>query len=75
MLWTIDCGGNKTIDLLSRNSTFSLERFLKDNKDHNKKFDEWTKAAGTLQSEIAQVTSVTFSDLHRARNSSMRKHH
>ena len=27
MLWTVVCGGNKTIDLLSRNSTFSLECF------------------------------------------------
>ena len=28
-----------------------------------------------MQSEIAQVTSVTFSGLQRARNSSIRKHH
>ena len=27
MLWTVDCGGNKTINLLSSNSTFSLECF------------------------------------------------
>ena len=30
MLWTVVCGGNKTIHFLSRNSTFSLEFFLKD---------------------------------------------
>ena len=36
MLWTVVCEGNKTIDLLSRNSTSSLECFLKDNKDRNK---------------------------------------
>ena len=65
MLWTVVCERNKTIDLLSRNSTFSLERFLKDNKDHNKQFNEWTKAAETLQSEITQVT-VTFLGLQRA---------
>ena len=28
ILWTIDCGENKTINLLSKNSTFSLECFL-----------------------------------------------
>ena len=27
MLWTVVCGGNKTIDLMSRNSAFSLECF------------------------------------------------
>ena len=74
MLWTIDCGGSKTINLLIKNSTFSLECFLKDYKDRNKKFNEWTKIAETLQSEIAQVT-VTFSGLQRMRNSSMRKHY
>ena len=56
MLWTINCGGSKTINLLSKNSTFSLECFLEDYKDCNKKFNAWTKAAETLQSEIAQVT-------------------
>ena len=40
MLWTVVCGGNRTTDLLSRNLTFFLERFLKDNKDRNKKFNE-----------------------------------
>ena len=40
-----------------------------------KKFNEWTKVAETLQSEIAQVMSVTFSSLQRTRNSSMRKNH
>ena len=73
MLWTIDCGRNKTINLLSKNSTFSLECFLKDYKDRNKKFNEWTKVAETLQLEMAQVT-VTFSGWQRTRNSSMRKH-
>ena len=29
MLWTVVCGGNKTIDLRSRNSRFFLECFLK----------------------------------------------
>ena len=72
MLWTIGCGGNKTINLLSKNSVFSLECFLEDYKDPNKKFNEWTKVAETLQSEIAQVM-VTFSGLQRTRNSSMRK--
>ena len=33
MLWTIDCGGNKTINLLNKNSRFSLEWFLEDYKD------------------------------------------
>ena len=47
---------------------------MEDSKDRNKKFDEWTKVAGTLQSEIAQVT-VTFSGLQRTRNSSMLKHY
>ena len=28
-LWIIDCGGNKTINLLIKNSTFSLECFFK----------------------------------------------
>ena len=73
MLWTVVFGGNKTIDLLSRNSTFTLKCFLEDYKDRNKKFNEWTKAAETLQSEIAQVM-VTFSRLQRTRNSSMRNH-
>ena len=75
MLWTLDCGGNKTINLLSKNSTFSLECFLEDYKNRNKKINEWTKVAVTLQSEIAQLTSVTFSGLRRAQNSSIRKHH
>ena len=74
MLWTIDCGGNKTTNLLSKNSTFSLECFLEDYKDRNQKFNEWTKVAELLQSEIAQVT-VTFFGLQRTRNSTMRKHH
>ena len=74
MLLTVVCGRNKAIDLLSRNSTFSLECFLEGNKDCNKKFNERTKAAETLQSEIAQVT-VTFSGLQRKRNSSMCKYH
>ena len=72
MLWTLDCGGNKTINLLSKNSTFSLKCVLEDYKDCNKKFNERTKVAETLQSEIAQVT-VTFSDLQSTRNSRMRK--
>ena len=75
MLWTVIFRGNKTVDLLSGNSTFSLECLLIDNKDRNKKFNEWTKVAETLQSEIAQVTSVTFSGLQRTRNSNMRGHH
>ena len=36
MLWTVDYGGNTTINLLSKNLTFSLECFLEDNKDHKK---------------------------------------
>ena len=48
--------------------------FLKDNEDRDKKFNESTKAAETLQLEIAQVT-VTFSGLQRMQNSSMLKHH
>ena len=74
MLWTIDCGGSKTINLLIKNSTFFLECFLEDYKERNKKFNKWTKVAETPQSEIAQVT-VTFSGLQRTRNSSMRKHY
>ena len=74
ILWTIDCGGNKTINLLIKNSTFSLQCFLEDYKNRYKKFNEWTKVAETLQSEMAQVT-VTFSSLQRRRNSSMRKHY
>ena len=74
ILWTVACEGNKAIDLLSRNLTFSLKCFVEYNKDRNKKFNEWTKAAETLQSEIAQDT-VTFSALQRERNLSMRKHH
>ena len=74
ILWTEVCGGNKTIDWLSRNSTFFLDCFLEDNKDRNKKFDKRTKVAETLQAEIAQIT-VTFSGLQRTRNSSLRKHH
>ena len=46
--------------------------FLEDYIDRNKKFNEWTKVAETLQSEIAQVT-VTFSGLQRTQNSSMRQ--
>ena len=75
MLWTVDCGGNKIINLLSKNSTFSPECFLEDYKNLKKKFNDWTKVAETLQPEIAQVTSVTFSALQHARNSSIRKHH
>ena len=74
MLWTSDCGGNKTINWLSKKLTFSLEYFLGDNKDNNKKFNEYTKVAEPLQSEIAKVT-VTFSGLQRTRNSSFCKHH
>ena len=74
MLWIVVCGGNKTIDLLSRNLTFSLECFLKGNKDRNKKFNEWTKAVETLRSEIAQVT-VAFSGLQHTQNLIMHKHH
>ena len=74
MLWTVDCGVNKTINLRIKNSTFFLECFLEDYKDRNKKFNEWIKVAETLQSEIAQVT-VTFSGLQRTQNSSMRKHY
>ena len=29
MLWTVVCGGNKTIDLLSRNSAFFLGMFFR----------------------------------------------
>ena len=43
MLWTVDCGENKTINLLSKNSTISLECFLEDYKNCKKKFNEWTK--------------------------------
>ena len=74
ILWTIDCGENKTINLLIKNSTFSLECFLEDYKDRYKKFNEWTKVGERMQSEIAQVT-VTFFGLQRPPNSSMRKHH
>ena len=74
MLRTIDCEGNKTINFLIKNSTFSLKCFLKDYKYRNKRFNEWTKVAETLESEIVQVT-VTFSGLQRKRNSSMRKHY
>ena len=72
MLWTIDCGGNKTINLLIKNLTCSRECFLEDSKDRNKKFKEWNKVAETLQSEIAQVT-VTFSGLQGMRNLSIMK--
>ena len=27
MIWTVDCGGNKTINLLNKNSAFSLKCF------------------------------------------------
>ena len=74
MLWTIDCGAHRTINLLIKNWTFSLECFLEDYKDCNEKFDEWTKVAEMLQSEMAQVT-VTFSGFRRTRNSSIRKHY
>ena len=74
MLWTTDCGGNKTINLLIKSSIFSLQCFLEDCKDRNRTFNEWTKVAEPLQSEIVQVT-VTFSGLQRTRNSSMRKHY
>ena len=74
MVWTIDCGGNETIKLLNKNSTFFLEYFLEDYTDCNKKFNEWTKVAETLQSEVAQVME-TFSGMQRTRNSSMNKHH
>ena len=60
MLWTIDCEGNKIINLLIKNLTFSLECFLEDYKDRNKKFNEWTKVAKTLQSQIAQVFFFLF---------------
>ena len=46
MRWT---GGNKTIDLLIKNLMFSLECFLEDYRDRNKKFDEWTKVEEPLQ--------------------------
>ena len=48
--------------------------FLEDCKNRNK-FNEWTKVAETLQSEIARVTLVTFYGLQCKRNSSIRKHH
>ena len=70
----MDCGGNKIFNLLIKNSIFSLECFLEDYKNRNKKFYEWTKVAETLQSKIALVT-VTFSGMQRTRNSSMREHH
>ena len=75
MLWTVVCGGYKTIDLQIeiRHSLWNLFRRLQ-YKDRNKKSKEWTKAAETLQSKIAQV-AVTFSDLQCTRNLSMRKHH
>ena len=60
ILWTVVCERNKNVDLVSRNSTFFLECFLEDNEDRNKKFDEWTKAAEMLQSEIAQVTKYSL---------------
>ena len=41
MFWTVVCGGNKTIDLLSRTLTFFLKCCLKDDKDRNEKFNEW----------------------------------
>ena len=74
MLWTIDCGEKKTIKLLIKNSTFSLESFLEGYQNRNKKFNVWTKVAETLQLEVAQVT-VRFFVLQRTRNSSMRKHY
>ena len=70
----MDCEGNKTINLLSKNSTLSLECFSKDYEDRNKKFNEWTKVADTLQSETAQI-AVTFSALQRTRNSIIRRHY
>ena len=73
MLWTIECGANKTINLLIKNSTFSLEYFLEDYKDRNKNFNEWTKVSETLQSEIAQVT-VTFFGLQRRKRKHYQKH-
>ena len=48
---------------------------MEDYKNRKKKLNEWTKVAETSQSEIAQVTSVAFSGLQCARNSSIRKHH
>ena len=39
MLWTVVCGGNKAIDLLSRTLTFSLECYLEDKKGRIKKFN------------------------------------
>ena len=60
--------------MLSKKSRFSLECLLEDLKECNKKFNEWTKVAETLQLEIAQVT-VTFFGLQRTQNSSMRKHY
>ena len=74
MLWTVDCGGSKTINLLIKYSTFSPECFLEDYEDRNKKLNEWTKVAQSLQSEIAQVT-VTFFGLQSTQNSSMSKHY
>ena len=47
---------------------------MEDYKYRNKKYNDWTKVAETLQSEIAQVT-VTFFGLQRTRTSSMRKHY
>ena len=48
--------------------------FLEDYKDRNKKFNNWTKVAETLQLEIAQVI-VIFSGLQHTCCSSMRKHY
>ena len=62
------------MNLLIKNSRFSLECFLEGYKDRNKKFNALTKVAETLQSEIAQVT-VAFFVLQRLQNSSIRKHY
>ena len=49
LLWIVACRGNKTIDLVSKKSTFCLECFLEDYKDRNKKLNEWRKVSEMLQ--------------------------
>ena len=48
MLWAIDCGRNKTINLLIITSTFSLECFSDDYKDRNKRVNSFDPATVIL---------------------------
>ena len=64
ILYTVDCGENKTINLLIKNSTLSLECFLEDYKANNKKFNEWTNAAETLRIGIFSKSENRLSLLH-----------